>query len=150
MGKIIAITNQKGGVGKTTTCTNLAASLGATKRRVLLVDLDPQGNATMGSGIQKSNLTYSINDVLLNQTDITDVIMSTKVGYDVFPSNAGLTVAEVRLLQQEQREYCLRKVLAQIRDKYDFIFIDCPPSLIILTINSLVEADSVLIPMQFE
>jgi len=148
--KIIAITNQKGGVGKTTTCVNLAASLAATKRRVLLVDLDSQGNATMGSGIQKDQLNHSINDVLLNQININDVIISTKVGFDIMPANTSLTRAEVRLLHQEQREYYLRRVLTLVRSNYDFIFIDCPPSLNILTVNALVAADSVLIPMQCE
>jgi len=148
--KIIAITNQKGGVGKTTTCVNLAASLGATKRRVLLVDLDPQGNATMGSGMQKNQLNHSINDVLLNQVNINEVIIRTKVGFDIMPANASLTTAEVRLLHQEQREYYLRRVLTLVRSNYDFILIDCPPSLNILTVNALVAADSVLIPMQCE
>ncbi len=150
MSKVIAITNQKGGVGKTTTCVNLAASLGATKRKVLLIDLDPQGNATMGSGIQKEELTSSVNDILLNEADIHDIIVTTKFGYDLLPSNAALTAAEVRLLQMGEREYYLRKVLAEIRSNYDFIFIDCPPSLNILTVNALVAADSVLIPMQCE
>jgi chromosome partitioning protein len=151
MTKIIACANQKGGVGKTTTCVNLSASFAATKRRVLLVDLDPQGNATMGSGIDKNQLEVSINDVILQQYPAQIAIVKTQANYDVLPANADLTVAEVRLVKQEQhREYNLRKALQNIKGNYDFIFIDCPPSLNMLTINALVAADSILIPMQCE
>lgn len=150
MNKIIAITNQKGGVGKTTTSVSLAASLSAMKQKVLLIDLDPQGNATMGSGIQKATLSTSVNDVLLNQSNANDVAIATSVGYDLLPSNSDLTAAEIRLLNREQREYCLREALATIREKYNFILIDCPPALNILTVNALVAATSVLIPMQCE
>lgn len=150
MPRIIAIANQKGGVGKTTTSINLSASLAALKRRVLLIDIDPQGNATMGSGITKTSLTNSIMQVLLNRTDIKEVITTTKVGYDLLPANAELIAAEIQLLKQEQREYNLQQALNGIRDQYDFILIDCPPALGILTINALVAAHSILIPMQCE
>jgi chromosome partitioning protein len=150
MNKIIAITNQKGGVGKTTTSVSLAASLSAMKQKVLLIDSDPQGNATMGSGVQKTTLTASINDVLLEQTNIKDAIIATKAGYDLLPANADLTSAEVRLIAKSQREFCLRKALAQVSNQYNFVLIDCPPALNILTVNALVAANSVLIPMQCE
>jgi len=150
MNKIIAITNQKGGVGKTTTSISLAASLSAMKQKVLLIDLDPQGNATMGSGIEKTNLDKSINDALLNQISLSDIMITTNAGYDLLPANADLTAAEVKLINKIQREYYLKEALAGIRNKYNFILIDCPPALNILTINALVAANSVLIPMQCE
>lgn len=148
--KIIAITNQKGGVGKTTTTVNLAASFGATKRRVLLIDFDPQGNATSGSGINKEKIELSVADVLLNLAPIGDAIQKTKVGYDVLPANSKLTTAEIQLLKLDAREYFLQNYLKTISDNYDFIFIDCPPALNILTVNALVAANSVIIPMQCE
>lgn len=150
MTKIIAITNQKGGVGKTTTTINLAASFHALKRRVLLIDFDPQGNATTGSGINKEKIALSISDVLINHEPIDKIIIKTSAGYDLLPANSTLTSAELQLLKLEKREYFLRDALSTIQHNYDFIFIDCPPALNILTVNALVAANSVLIPMQCE
>lgn len=152
MGKIIAVANQKGGVAKTTTCINLGASLAATKRRVLVVDLDPQGNATVGSGVNKDDLELSSYHVLLGKAEAKDVIVKTaEANYDVLPTNGDLTAAEVELMNMMvAREQQLRKALAKVRDQYDFILIDCPPSLNMLTLNAMVAADSVMIPMQCE
>ena len=152
MKRVIAIANQKGGVGKTTTAVNLAASLAATKRRVLLLDLDPQGNATMGSGIDKSQLERSSVDVLLEEIELTNALLTVEPGgFQLLPANQDLTAAEVRLLQMPSgRETKLRNALAPIRESFDVILIDCPPALNMLTVNSLVAADSVLIPMQCE
>ncbi|MCG8324843.1 MAG: AAA family ATPase [Thiotrichales bacterium] len=151
MGKTLSIVNQKGGVGKTTTSVNLAASMAAAKRRVLLIDMDPQGNATMGSGIDKSGIGKSTYDVLMDLEQLENcVIRSDQLEYEVLPSNSDLTGAEVALLDELAREVRLRNALHPVRDEYDYIFVDCPPSLSMLTVNALVAADSVLIPMQCE
>jgi chromosome partitioning protein len=151
MGKIIAVTNQKGGVGKTTTSVNLAASLVATQRKVLLVDIDPQGNATMGSGINKHEVKLSSYHVLMEEATVAEAVVPTgEAGYDLLPSNADLTAAEVELLQQTRRERRLRDALVEIIGDYDYILIDCPPSLNMLTLNALVASQAVMIPMQCE
>ena len=152
MARIIAITNQKGGVGKTTTCINLAASLAATKRNVLLIDMDPQGNATMGSGVNKNEVQATTGDMLTGDIKPEDLIIDMRedAGYDIMPSNGDLTVAEVALKGEENAELSLRLALSSLKDKYDYILIDCPPSLNMLTLNALVAADSVMIPMQCE
>lgn len=151
MARTVAIANQKGGVGKTTTSVNLAASFAATRRRVLLVDIDPQGNATMGSGLDKRELRRSTFDVLMNDTPVADVAVTLPaLGYDLVPANGDLTGAEVGLLEELGRELKLRSALSGSGNAYDYILIDCPPALNMLTVNALVAADSVIIPTQCE
>ena len=151
MGKIIAIANQKGGVGKTTTCVNLAASMAATRRKVLLVDLDPQGNATMASGVDKYQVERTAYELLVDELPVKEVLISeTAGGYDLIAANSDVTAAEIRLLEFFAREIRLRNALNAVRDQYDYIFIDCPPSLNLLTVNAMSAADSVLVPMQCE
>jgi chromosome partitioning protein len=151
MAQILAIANQKGGVGKTTTSINLAAALIQAQKRVLLVDFDPQGNATMGSGVDKQDLEHTINEVLLDEISVhTALISKTPAGYELLTANSELTTAEVALLNNPHREQALQHHLQQVATDYDFIVIDCPPSLNMLTLNGLVAAKHVLIPMQCE
>jgi chromosome partitioning protein len=151
MTRVLAITNQKGGVGKTTTTVNLAASLVMAGRRVLLVDLDPQGNATMGSGIDKRSLRTTVYEVLLGSAPITAArVRSESGGYDVIPANRELAGAEVEMVALEARETRLKAALAPVLPDYDFILLDCPPALNLLTVNGLCAANAVMIPMQCE
>ncbi|MGD8430192.1 MAG: AAA family ATPase [Ectothiorhodospiraceae bacterium] len=151
MTRIIAVANQKGGVGKTTTCVNLAASLAANRRRVLLVDMDPQGNATVGCGLDKDDLTITNYEVLMREvTPAEAMIRVESAGFDLLPGNGDLTAAEVALMDAEAREQRLRELLRAIADDYDYVLVDCPPSLNILTVNALVAAHRVLIPIQCE
>jgi chromosome partitioning protein len=151
MSRILAITNQKGGVGKTTTTINLAASLALAGRRVLLVDLDPQGNATMGSGIDKRTLEFTVYHALLGQRTLAEVRVRSQAGnYDVIPANRELAGAEVEMVDLERRETRLKEALALVDGEYEFVLIDCPPALNLLTVNALVAAHAVMIPMQCE
>ena len=151
MAKIIAIANQKGGVGKTTTAINLCAALGETQRRVLLVDLDPQGNATTGAGVDKNSLSLTACDVLLQACQTAEAIVKPEhVKFDVLPGNSDLTAAEVELMATDGRERRLAAMLQQVTNQYEYIYIDCPPALNVLTLNAFVAANGVLIPMQCE
>ncbi len=148
--RVLAITNQKGGVGKTTTAVNLAACLAAQGSRVLLVDLDPQGNATTGSGITKKEALPTVYQLLLGMASLEEVCLATDFGFDVLPANRELAGAEVELIEIDAREFRLRNALNGDPSRYDFVLIDCPPALNMLTVNGLVAADAVLIPMQCE
>ncbi len=151
MGRIIAVANQKGGVGKTTTTINLSASLAEQGKRVLLVDLDPQGNATSGVGVDKRELENTIYELLLDEISIDECLLETDfLNLSVLPSNINLSGVEIDLLDMDDREYCLKNTLDEVRDEYDFIMIDCPPSLNMLTVNAMTAADTVLVPIQCE
>ncbi|MBF7074644.1 ParA family protein [Glaciecola sp. MH2013] len=151
MARVISIANQKGGVGKTTTAVNVAASMAATKRKVLLIDLDPQGNATMGSGVDKYDVENTCYELLIEDIPIDDIIITETSGkYHLIAGNADITAAEIKLMEVFARELRLRNAIESIQDKYDYIFIDCPPSLNQLTVNALAASDSVLVPMQCE
>lgn len=151
MGKIIAVANQKGGVAKTTTSVNLSACLAALEKKVLIIDIDPQGNASSGLGVEKDKVDHCIYDVLINEATINSVVLPSEiVGLDVAPATIQLAGAEIELVTAISRETKLKKALAKVKDKYDYIIIDCPPSLGLLTLNALTAADSILIPIQCE
>ena len=151
MGKIIAVANQKGGVGKTTTSINLSAALGAQGKKVLLIDMDPQGNATTGFGINKNDLENTVYELLLDECSFDEaLIRDAAEGLSLIPANVNLAGAEIELLEMARKEYILKDALDFVRDSYDFILIDCPPSLSLLTINAMTAADTILVPIQCE
>ena len=151
VGRIIAIANQKGGVGKTTTSINLSACLAEAGQRVLIVDIDPQGNTTSGFGVPKTGNDKTIYEVILNECDITEAIIPNVIdNLDMLPSNVNLAGAEIDLIDVENREYTLKEAIAKVRDNYDFVILDCPPSLSMLTVNAMTAADTVLVPIQCE
>lgn len=151
MGRIIAVANQKGGVGKTTTAINLSSCLAALGKKVLAIDMDPQGNMTSGLGIDKNDVEYTVYDLILGQVDISKVICKdTLENLDVLPTNIDLSAAEIELIGVEEKEFIIRKAVDKIREDYDFIIIDCPPSLSMLTINAMTTANTVLVPIQCE
>lgn len=149
--RVISVANQKGGVGKTTTAVNLSASLAVAEARVLLIDFDPQGNSTSGLGIDEAAINHDIYDVLVNEVPAVDSVMHTEIeGLDIIPARIELSAAEVELIQEISRETKLKRSIASLKENYDYIFIDCPPSLGLLTVNALTASDTVLIPMQCE
>jgi len=151
MGRVIAVANQKGGVGKTTTAINLSAALAEKEQKVLLIDLDPQGNATSGVGVDKNNVEYTVYDLILSEAAIQSCIEYTEFeNLHLIPSNVDLAAAEIELIGIPEKEFIIKKEVEKIRDKYDFILIDCPPSLNLLTINAMTTADTVLVPIQCE
>ncbi len=151
MGRIIAIANQKGGVGKTTTSTNLSACLAELNKKVLLIDIDPQGNATSGVGVDKNSLENTVYEMIIGECELKDCLLENVLdNLDLLPSNVNLSGAEIDLIGVESREFILKKQIDTIKDKYDFIIIDCPPSLSMLTVNAMTTADTVLVPIQCE